>query len=149
MPRLSSDTQDRAEQAQAWGHEPTGVLLDEGWYVASLREVQDIGGENGRWDWIFGDFRDYDPETQEPGRTRAGRGFWTTTDTPDSVGKLKATFEAFDATLDTNTDDLLGEDVLVYMVQQVAKQGKRKGEVVNSMAAIKMLPSSNGSEPRF
>jgi hypothetical protein len=138
MPVLDQATQAAAEEANAWGHEPIGVLLEEGWYELELGEVSVIGGDNGRWDWVFQVVADTE------GNLRSGRQWWTTTTTPDSIGKLKATYEAFDADLDTNTDELLGEHVHGYVVQQVARQGKRKGEVVNSMQAIRAMPTAEG-----
>ena len=147
MPRLDSQTQEAAAAADAWGNEPIGSLLEEGWYAVSLSEVTVIGGDNGRWDWVFTDYRDYDMQAREVGKPHAGRGWWTTTTTPESIGKLRATFEAFDATLDTDTDQLLGEDVLVYVVQETARQGKRKGEIVNKISAIKLIPDGDDEPP--
>ncbi len=143
MPTLEGSVREHAEQsAEGQWVDPIGSLLPEGWYVASLMEVKDIGGANKRWDWVFTDFREFDMATEEIGAGRAGRAWWTTTDTPESVSKVKATFHAFDATLDTNTDELLGEQVLIYLDQHVANQGKMKGKTVNGMSAIRALPES-------
>jgi len=141
MPTLRGDVREAAEAAAdgQW-QDPIGGLLAEGWYVVSLMEVKDIGGENDRWDWVFYNFRSYDMATGEIGGVRAGRTWWTTTNTPDSIAKLKATFHAFDAELDTNTNELLEEDVLIYLDQHVARQGKMKDQTVNGATAIRALP---------
>lgn len=142
MPKLDPTVQQHADEAKPWGDEPMGGgLLPEGWYLAELIEVEDKGGDNNRWDWVFSRLREYDLPNREVGPSHAGRCWWTTTDTPDSVGKIKSTFAAFDATLDTDTDDLLGEEVLVYLAVEIARAGKRKGEQRNSMTAIKAIPA--------
>lgn len=142
MPKLRGDVLDKAEAAaEGQWQEPIGGLLPEGWYVVSLMEVKDIGGENDRWDWVFTGFREYDMETGTIGPSHAGRTWWTTTNTPDSISKYKATFFAFDADLDTDTDTLIGEDVLIYLDQHVARQGKMKDQTVNGATAIRPLPN--------
>jgi hypothetical protein len=142
MAKLDSATQEQVEEAAAWGDEPIGRLLPEGWYVASLMEVNDLGGETGRWDWVFTALRDYDMKTGEIGSPRAGRAWWTTTTTPESIGKLKSTFAAFDATVNTDTDELLDEEILIYLDQHISNKGKKKGEMVNGTSAIKALPNA-------
>lgn len=142
MPQLDPNTQQRAEEAKPWGDEPMGGgLLPEGWYIAELIDVEDKGGDNRRWDWTFSRLREYDLPNRKVGESRAGRCWWTTTDTPESVGKINATFAAFDAPLTEDTNNLLGEEVLVYLAIEIARKGKRQGEERNAMTAIKAIPA--------
>lgn len=109
-------------------------LLDEGPYVGTLRDVKvsDDEGPSGFhfWTWEF-DLDDF------PGRQ------WVTTSlSPKAYFKLQETFTAFDATPDTDTDELIGDKVKLIISQTTAQQGKRKGELVNQVDAV--LPLDGG-----
>lgn len=122
MPKLNPDQQKKAEEAKDEGFE----LLPEGRYLGQLTEVtQKPGNEDDYWEATFKQLTD--PHGKKwPGRQ------WDTISLGDkSAWKQKQFFNAFGYTLDSDTDEMIGEWCVLYIGQEVAKKGKRAGELRN------------------
>lgn len=142
MPKLDTNTAQRvqkgAENADSGDYEP----LPEGMYRLSLRSVTVKTLETSKepklvgcpmWVWEF--------EIPE-GEENSGRRFWTQRILPADNGyqhadfmmaKFAEPFEALGGTVDTDTDDLLGNTCRGFVIQQVAEKGKRAGQTTNSL----------------
>lgn len=123
MPQLPQDVADDVANVES-----SFELLEEGPYVATLKDVtvSDSEGASGYhyWRWEF----DLDDAP--------GRQWLNTSLSPKAYFKLQETFEAFDATPDTDTDELIGDKVRLIVSQTTAQGGKRKGELVNQVDSV-------------
>jgi hypothetical protein len=123
MPKLTSNVAQKTAEAEGGNFEP----LPENTYLAVPEEVtMEPGGANGPyWKWTF---------KIAEGQEYAGRKlFMNTSLSEKALWKLKETFEAFGVSTDTDTDDLIGKPVKLYVVQRPIEQGKRKGEIGNEI----------------
>jgi len=59
-----------------------------------------------------------------------------------TVGRIKEFFEAFGFTIDSDTDELIGEQCIVKIGQETSNYGQRKGERVNTVAGLAPLESA-------
>ena len=135
MPKLKSTIAKKVEKAEA----ATGsFLLPEGRYAARLVEVQEKQGPKGPyWVWVLADIHDEDGNAQ-PGRQ------WHNTSLSDAAfGFLKAVFNAFGYTPDSNTDEMIGEWVTLHLVQEQIAMGKRAGEMTNRIRDLFEFDGSN------
>lgn len=154
MPKLDTSTAQRvqkgAENADSGDFEP----LPEGIYRLSLRSVTVKTLESSKepklvgcpmWVWEF--------EIPE-GEENSGRRFWTQRILPADNGyqhadfmmaKFAEPFEALGGTVDTDTDDLLGNVCRGFVIQQVAERGKRAGQTTNSLEDL--LPDGDVKKP--
>lgn len=131
MPKLTSDTAKKVEEAEALDFE----ALPEDIYTAVLADVENKEGKNGPyWKWTFKITTDgYD-----------GRQQWTNTSLSEkALWKLQEMFEAFGVPADTNTDDLIGQGVKLMVVQELIGEGKRKGQMGNSIDKVLPLHSAD------
>lgn len=126
MPKL---TEAQAEKVQASEAVQGGFLLDPGRYAARLRACETKppgeGKEHEQWEWQFEALHD------EAGKQKPGRQWHYTSLSPDAAGFLKAVFEAFGYTADSDTDELLGEWVVLYLDQEIQQKGKNAGKMRN------------------
>ena len=123
MPKLTMAAAMAVDSAEAAGGFP---LLDEGRYAAQLMKVeQKDGKEFPYWVWEFSNVHD------EEGTSYAGRLWNNTSLSPKSAGFLKAVFEAFGYTTDSDTDEMVGEFVVVHVIQEVIPTGQRAGQKTN------------------
>lgn len=139
MPKLNKQQQERTEAAES-----TGFLLPEGRYLARLaKDVTEGSGQAGpKWDWEFDSLRD------EDGKRWPGRQWVTTSLSEKSAWKMKEVFEAFGYDLSSDTSEMVGEWVVLHVGQQVAQQGKRKGETVNFVRTVAAYdPDADGEWP--
>lgn len=128
MPKLSEQQAAKVQESEAL---QGGFLLDPGRYAARLRACEEQAPKPGKeypyWIWEFEGLHD------EAGKQYPGRQWYNSSLSPDSAGFLKAIFEAFGYTADSDTDELLGEWVVLYLevgTQQEGKNaGKRKNEI--------------------
>lgn len=128
MPKLKSTLAKKVSQAEA----ATGsYLLPEGRYAARLLEVnQKEGSKAPYWQWTFGDLHN------EEGEPVPGRQWNNTSLSEKALGFLKATFEAFGYTEDSDTDEMIGEWVVLHLTQEQIAQGQNAGQMRNNVARL-------------
>lgn len=137
MPKLSKAAAKQVDNAEAAaGFAP----LPEGRYAAQLRSVtQKDGKEHPYWVWEYHNLHNEDGQAQ-PGR------MWNNTSlSPKATGFLKATFEAFGYTSDSDTDDIIGEWVVLYIAKTVIASGVKAGQPTNEVRQV--LPFEAGDWP--
>jgi hypothetical protein len=132
MPKLN-----KATAKTVAGQEPSDSLqpLPNGTYVATLTDVtSEVGRASGKpyWKWVF----EIIEEDQVDGCYR--KAFLNTSLQDSAAFKLAEAFAAFDATPDTDTDDLLGDDVQLVIAQVVQASGAKKGQLGNEI--VRLLP---------
>lgn len=132
MAHVPKEQQAAAEAAgESWGQ---FKLLDPGLYSATLDEVDATrtGPSGMYWAWVF----KYD--------NQPGKAFLNTSFSPKAIGSVGAVYRAFDAPIDTDTDELIGERVVLAIVVSKVKKGERKGQLRNEVASV--LPYEEGFE---
>lgn len=128
MPKLAKKTAEQVEKATAAGG---GYLLEEGRYAARLAQVTEKDGDQfPYWVWEFQDLHD------EDGKKVPGKMWNNTSLSPKSLGFLKATFEAFGYTSDSDTEEMVGEWVVLYLVQEPIARGPKAGQLRNSVQSL-------------
>lgn len=131
MPKLSSDTAAKVEEVESTDF----VAIPEGIYTAVLDgEVEAAEGPKGLyWKWTF-------KLTDEDFK---GRKMFTNTSLNESaMWKLKEVFSAFGVSADTDTDELIGKSVKLYIVQRIIEKGARVGEMGNEVRQVLPLDDS-------
>ena len=128
MPKLKATLAKKVNAAEA----ATGsYLLPEGRYAARLLAVEQREGAKGPyWRWEFGDLHDAE------GDKKAGKQWHNTSLSEAALGFLKATFEAFGYTTESDTDEMIGEWVVLHLVQEQIPTGKRAGEMTNRIQGL-------------
>lgn len=128
MPKLNKSQAAQVEESEAASG---GFLLPEGRYAARLESVEEKeGNEYPYWVWQFEHLHN------EEGVEQPGKQWNNTSLSPKSAGFLKASFEAFGYTSDSDTDEMLGEWVVLHLVQEPIARGPRAGELRNSVARL-------------
>lgn len=128
MPKLTPAMAKKVETAES---NTGGFLLPEGRYAARLHEVQVKEGAKGPyWVWVLADLHDTE------GGSKPGKQWHNTSLTDAAFGFLKATFEAFGYTFDSDTDEMIGEWVTLHLVQEQIARGQRAGEMTNRIRSI-------------
>lgn len=125
MPKLPKAVQKAAEEAESSSFE----ALPEGKYLCQLDEVKTDGsGKAGPyWTWVW--------KIHEDNGSFAGRLLWDTVSL--SVDwKVKQVFEALGFSLDSDTDEMIGEKAWLVVSQRVIEGGKRQGEMGNSVDVV-------------
>lgn len=135
MPKLSKAKQKSVGKAESGGFQ----ALPDGMYVGTLKAVvterggKPLEGAAGPyWQWEFDKIRSLDDETE----TFPGRQFVITSLSDESDWKMKEVFEAFGYSLDSDTDEMIGEDVILVVSQRVIEKGKRKGQKGNNVDQV-------------
>lgn len=126
MPKLSSSMAAKVDEIESEAFE----AIPEGTYLAVLEgEVESKEGNKGPyWKWVF-------KITQE-GEGHGRKMFMNTSLNEAALWKLKEVFAAFGESADADTDDLIGREVKLYLVQKIAEQGARAGEMVNEIKQV-------------
>lgn len=125
MPKLDRKTAKSVDNAEAMAGFD---ILPEGKYCATLSSVEEREGQQyPYWVWEFTDL------VGEDGKKYPGRMWNNTSLSPKSQGFLKATFEAFGVTPDTDTDDLIGEKVCLYLITETITKGSKIGQLRNTV----------------
>lgn len=154
MPKLSA-TQAKAVEKTApvatSGFEPH----PEGWYIASLAEVEAKQSSKGNPMWAIEWDKIRDLEGNElPGRQFYNLNFpsklkadWKPEDPKREErwanyqerckGQIHAFFLAHGYTVDSDTDEMLGEDCLIHLVIKTQQQGKNAGQLQNEVDGFK------------
>ncbi|QOR55591.1 MAG: hypothetical protein VM34scaffold347_2 [Phage 66_12] len=128
MPQLN-----QAKAAQVDSVENRGGVLEPGVYELKLKEVEARPGKTAPlWTWVF--------EIPQ-GLPGAGRTFFHNTSLSDAADwKLQEAFNAFGVPSSTDTDVLIGRRVKALVTKNIAEQGKRQGQFVNSIQEL--LPAA-------
>lgn len=161
MPKLAAKTRKRVEKAEAvsGGFE----LLRPGKYVAELSNVEAKSSNAGNPMWVaeFTEIHNLDGERQ-PGRQWYNLNLPTTDEAPDGYkpkgknkdpqeaweqyqrlceGRLKAFFEAFGFTADSDTDEMIGERCVLQIGIRTIQNGPKTGEETNTVNGVFPLDS--------
>ena len=129
MPKLNKTQAAKVEKAEEWGQ--GRELLPEGKYACRLQKVEVRDGVKApRWSWWLTKPHD------EDGVEHSGVLFLNTSLSEAAFGRLKQVFNAFGYTPDSDTDEMLGEWVGVYVTQEVQQQGKNAGRKVNDIQYV-------------
>lgn len=128
MPKLNAKQAAIVSESEAASG---SFLLPEGRYAAQLASVTEKeGNAYPYWVWEFTNLHNSEDELV-PGKQ------WNNTSlSPKSAGFLKATFEAFGFTEDSDTDEMIGEWVVLHLVQEPIARGPRAGELRNAVARL-------------
>lgn len=141
MPKLNGKKAQSVDEQEV--QESTGfVLLEPGVYELQLREVEAKEGAKGiYWSWTY--------EIPE-GEENEGKRFWNNTSLSEAAEwQLKATFAAFGVPADTDTDDLIGKRLQVHIGQETAQQGKKQGQLVNTIEGfVPATGKDEGNKPK-
>lgn len=157
MPKLAAKVRKKVEKATAVSGE--FEPLKPGKYIATLNEVDARNSNAGNPMWVaeFGDIENLDGETQ-PGRQWYNLNLPTTDTPPEGYtkgkdkweqyqrlceGRLKAFFEAFGFTEDSDTDEMVGDQVVIILGVRTITNGPRAGERTNSVNGVAPLDSVN------
>lgn len=133
MPKLNKNQQQAVEGAESKAFS----ALPEGRYLATLKDVKVMpGGENGPyWSWEYSDLIGLSGDV-EVGKKAPGRQWVNTSLTEASAWKMKEVFDAHGYTVDSDTDEMVGEKVVLVISQNVIERGKRKGEIGNNVDRV-------------
>lgn len=131
MPKLNKKLQAEAAKAEAWKGEGRR-LLPEGRYAGRLAKVTEYQKSQGydTWGWQFRHLHG------EDGVEIRGQQTSFTSLSPKAAGNLRAHYEALGYSLDSDTDEMIGEWAVLFIVQETAERGKRAGQLVNNVAGI-------------
>lgn len=128
MPKLAKNTAKAVEKAEAAAG---SYLLPEGRYAARLNSVTEKPGKVAPyWVWEFVDLHDTE------GVKRPGKQWNNTSLSDKSLGFLKATFEAFGYTSDSDTDEMVGEWVVLTLIQEPIGAGPKAGQLRNAVQSL-------------
>lgn len=136
MPKLPKKTQEAAEEAEGSGG---FAPLPEDKYLCVLDEVQTDGsGPKGPyWTWVW--------KVHPDNGSHDGRMLWDVISLSESAAwKVKQVFDALGFSLDSDTDEMIGELALLAVSQRVIEKGKRQGEIGNQVDLY--LPADGGGE---
>jgi hypothetical protein len=137
MPTLSKAKQKTVGAVESSGDFP---VLPAGRYLGTLKEVNAdkngqplVGRKSGKpyWQWVFSDIT-----SLEDGQVYAGHQFVNTSLTDDADWKMKEMFDAFGFTVDSDTDEMIGGQVILHIVQREIEEGDRKGEMGNNVRRV-------------
>lgn len=140
MPKLAAKAAKEVDKVEAASG---SFLLPEGRYAAQLIRVEEKEGqEYPYWIWQFGNLHNSASE-MVPGKQ------WNNTSlSPKSYPFLKATFEAFGYTTDSDTDEMIGEWVVLYLIQEPIGKGPKAGQLRNAVQSLsEFVPDQWDFEP--
>jgi hypothetical protein len=159
MPKLNAKLASTVEKAEV----STGSfeLIKPGRYPATLNGVEVKDGNHGMTQWSaeFGDIMDASGN-RVPGRQWLNLNIPTDAPMPASytngadkwasyqsvsAARLKAFFEAFGYTVDSDTDEMIGERAVIDIEVRTIQNGPRRGEQVNGVKAVYPLPAGTAS----
>lgn len=133
MAKLPKKVAERVNQAEGKDFS----LLPEGTYTGKLVEVDasKSGDAGPYWSWEF--------DLQDEGYEN--RKLWVNTSLSEKADwKMKEVFEAFGYDADTDTDELVGQEVLLIVSQRVIEKGKLKGQLGNNVDQCLPLDGGDG-----
>lgn len=124
MPKLDPEQRKTAEEAEGGS-----FLLEPGRYVGTLKSVEvKKGNEAPYWSWTFGDIVSLETGEKHPGSQ------WVNTSLSEKAAwKVKEMFDAFGYTLDSDTDEMVGDQAVLVVSQRVIEKGARAGQLGNNV----------------
>lgn len=157
MPKLNTAAQEAVNTAEAFSGYS---LIEPGRYLATLAKVEVKDGNHGGMQWSaeFNEISSLDG-------TRQGGRQWLNLNLPISgaapasylngqekwekfqavsAARLKAFFEAFGYTTDSDTDEMVGEQAIIEIEVRTIQNGPRRGEQVNGVKAV--FPAGNAGK---
>ena len=159
MPKLPSTTAKAVDKTDAIHDSGTFEPLAPGDYLARLREVsvRDNTDKYGQtmWSVEFDDLHSVETHETAPGRQWMNltvplgpkKVHPSYTGTPEkwatyqnmAMGRLKAFFESFGYTTDSDTDEMLGEYAVITVRTRTIQSGPREGQLTNEVTGVKAL----------
>ena len=133
MPKLPAAVQSAAENAEGGGGTSP---LEEGLYLLRIRGV-DVTGKGAAgpyWTWEFDVVQGVD------GRSRGRKRLWDRISLSEKAAwRVKQFYEAVGFTFDSDTDEMLGEHVGAYVVQEPIQSGPKAGQMGNTIQEYRAL----------
>lgn len=160
MPKLDMKLQKAVNSAE----ELSGgySLIEPGRYFAKLNGVEVRDGNYGpQWSAEFGEIMDASGK-RIPGRQWLNLNLPVTGSMPSnyqngeekwekfqnvSAARLKAFFEAFGYTTDSDTDEMIGETCVIEIEVRTIQNGPRRGEQVNGVKSVLPAEALAGGKP--
>lgn len=135
MPKLPKNIQKEAADANDDGD---FKLLPDGRYKGTLTQVEVKPGEEtpsgfDSWNCEFSKIQD------PSGKVYPGRLWDNVSLSPKSRWKVKQFYNAMGYSLDSDTDEMIGDECVLVVGHEIAKQGKNAGKlrnVVNRLAPL-------------
>lgn len=127
MAKLPKNVQTAAEKAETGGG---SAPLEEGIYILRIHSVDVTGsGPAGPyWTWEFRVVEGPD------GPLNGNRRLWDRISLSEKAAfRVKNFYEAVGFTFDSDTDEMMGEHVKAYVVQEVIQSGTRAGQMGNNI----------------
>lgn len=123
MPKLSDKQQAVTDQAEGGFR-----LVPDGAYLCDLVKVKEVPGPSApQWeiDWAINDpdFEQYNGVTLKDWISLGENSAW----------KMRMFFDALGYSLDSNTDEMIGDQARLYVFKVIQEQGKLKGQNVNKV----------------
>lgn len=142
MPKLNPTKAAEVKKAGEEGSKFT--LLPIGFFVVKLTDVEGTESAKGKpmWVWKF-ETREYlsgQPLVDGKEMNPVGKEVWyRTVIQENTLWDLDRVFAAFDAEPDTDTDELVGDEIVVMIDQSVITGGKSKGKMGNEITEFLTL----------
>lgn len=124
MPKLTKAHANKAEKAAGdWSDAPE--LLDPGWYLGRLLEVEQREGRQADyWSWKYEEVHSH-------------KWLWDNTSLSEkAIGRLGKVFEAYGVPSDTDTDELIGTLVNLEVGTYTIASGQRQGQLANNIRSV-------------
>lgn len=131
MPKLNPTKAQEVKKAGEEGSKFT--LLPIGKFRVKLTDVESTESRAGKpmWVWKFETVEHLDGTTDGSNK---GKELWYRTVIQDNtLWDLDRVFAAFDAEPDTDTDDIIGDEIVVMVDQEMINGGKSKGKMGNTI----------------
>lgn len=155
MPKLTAKDRKKVEKATAVSGE--FEPLKPGKYVATLSAVEAKKSAAGNPMWVaeFEDIHNLDGDKQ-PGRQWYNLNLPTSDTPPDNYekgaekweqyqrlceGRIKSFFEAFGYTVDSDTDEMIGDRCVLIIGIRTINNGDRAGQQTNTVNGVKPFDS--------
>ena len=160
MPKLSAKDRKKVAKAEAVGGD--FPLIPSGKYVAELTGVEAKTSSAGNPMWVaeFSEIHGPDGEKQ-PGRQWYNLNLPTSDTPPDGyakgeekwkqyqamcAGRIKAFFEAFGYSEDSDTDEMIGERAVITIGIRTIQNGPKAGQEANSVNGVESIENYEWAE---
>lgn len=161
MPKLDPTVTKQVATAETNAGSGEYALIEPGRYFATLNNVEVREGKYGpQWSAEFGEIISAQGETQ-PGRQwlnlnvpveghmspayQNGEDKWMKFQSVNR-SRMRQFFEAFGYTVDSDTDEMIGEQAVIEIEIRTIQSGPRTGERVNSVKQVMPKATLNGGQ---